>query len=505
MSFWQDIVTNALLGTERKTFAIEQVNGAMGDVLSKLDMTQNEAALLNCAAVVALHNEAGKLPMSTQADTAVCDTDEMPVCSERAAQHLALMLSGEYKEALDEWLTTLASTNKRVRELLLPTLLNYGNANKEHRGNIIPVLGKRGVWLAGQNPAWHYATGENPDEEIWQTGSSEERLNILKLIRKKDAAKALRWISESWKQESHQDRLQFLYVLQTNLSMDDEPFLESALDDKRKEVRSRAAYLLTGLPESRLCKRMIERALLLFTYKQGLRPEFEVILPEECDKAMTRDGIDASSPYSKAGDKLGQKAYLLSQILGAIPIQFWRKHWNVTTREILKLTERNEWNQILDLAWFHATQRFADAEMADALLEVSLTKEKKLFSPLNLINVVTPTRREEILHTVIQFYGANPSVKSTVVGLMNSTSHLWSESLTRTILRHAYKYIKAGDIAWLYSLRSRTFYMAPVAALEEIAKWQLELKDNEKQYLIEYIEAPLNFRREMLAELMQES
>ena len=42
--------------------------------------------------------------------------------------------------------------------------------------------------------------------------------------------------------------------------MDDEPFLESALDDRSREVRQQAADLLTRLPDSRLALRMAERA-----------------------------------------------------------------------------------------------------------------------------------------------------------------------------------------------------------------------------------------------------
>jgi hypothetical protein len=503
MNLWQDIVTNALLGTERKAFAIEQTNGAVGDLLNKIDMAENEAALLNCAAVVVLHNQAGKLPSDPQATIPVaCEMDEMPVCSERAAQHLALMLGDTHREALSEWLRVLASTDKRVKELLLPSLLDHGATDKNDREAILPVLGKRGIWLAAQNPAWNYVTGTNLAEEIWQTGSSEERLNVLKQIRREDAAKALELLSQSWQQESPSDRARFIDVLQINLSMNDEPFLENALDDKRKEVRRAAADLLAKMPESQLCKRMLERALPLLEYKSGLRSRFEVTLPEECDKAMTRDGIDSSSPYSQAGDKLGQKSFLLSQILGTIPIQVWRQKWKITTKDILKLTSKNEWQQVLSLAWFNAAQRFPDEEMAEALLENSLTNKKQLFNSLPLMHVLTPERREEIMLTVIEAYGTQQDARSSIMNLINGADHQWSQNLTRKAVNCVYKYIKAGDRSWVYALRSAVFYMSPVTALEEISKWQLELKEYERKYLFEHIEAPLSFRIEMLAELM---
>jgi hypothetical protein len=502
MNLWQEIVTNALLGTERKAFAIEQTNGAIGDLLTKLDVAENEAALLNCAAVVALYNQAGKLPSDAQVTVLVaCETDEMPVCSERAAQHLALMLGGAHREALSEWLHALASTGRRVRELLLSSLLDYGVGNRDEREAIIFVLGKRGIWLAAQNPAWNYITSTDLAEEIWQTGTPEERLSVLKQVRRKDAAKVLELLSQSWQQESPQDRARFIETLQINLGMNDEPFLENALDDKRKEVRRAAADLLARMPESRLCKRMLERALPLLNYKSGLRSRFEVTLPEECDKAMARDGIDSSSPYSQAGDKLGQKSFVLSQILGNTPIQFWRKHWKITTKDILKLTDKNEWQQVLSLAWFNAAQRFHDEEMATALLENSLGKKKQLFSPVSLMDVLTPNRREEIMLATMQSHGAQQDVKATIMNLISNANHQWSKGLTRSILDCVYTYIKTGDKGWLYGLRTSVFYMSPSSALEEIAKWKFEFEEYEKKYLLEHIEAPLNFRSEMLAEL----
>jgi hypothetical protein len=503
MNLWQDIVTNALLGTERKAFAIEQTNGAIGDLLSKIDVAENEAALLNCAAVVALHNQAGKLPSDAQATTpATCEMDEMPVCSERAAQHLALMLGGTHRQALSEWLSVLASTGKRIKELLLPSLLDHGASNKDYREAILPVLGKRGVWLAGQNPAWNYVTGTNLTEGIWQTGSSEERLNALKQIRRDDAAKALELLSQSWQQESPADRARFIDVLQINLSMNDEPFLENALDDKRKEVRRAAADLLAKMPESQLCKRMLERALPLFGYKSGSKARFEVTLPEDYGKAMTRDGIDSFSPYSQTGDKLGNKAFILSQILGAIPIQVWRQKWGITTKDIVKLTDKNEWQQVLSLAWFNAAQRFPDEEMAAALLENSFAHKKQLFNPVPLMDVLTPDWREEVILTAIQSYGAQQNARSTIMNLISGPHHQWSQHLTRGALNCVYNYIKAEDRSWMYTLGIGVFYMSPVIALEEISKWQLELPAYERKYLLEHIEAPLSFRIEMLAELM---
>src|SRR5262249_7482507 len=154
---------------------------------------------------------------------------------------------------------------KRAPEELLPSLFELGRMRGELRETILPVLGARGRWLAAQNPGWEYAAGKS-DETVWETGSREQRLAFLAGLRKRGAAQARELLASTWAQESPKDRADFLAALENGLSLDDEAFLESALDDRRKEVRRAAADLLARLPESGLCQRMFERARPLLTF-----------------------------------------------------------------------------------------------------------------------------------------------------------------------------------------------------------------------------------------------
>ena len=118
-------------------------------------------------------------------------------------------------------------------------------------------MGKRGYWLAAHNPDWNYVNSEITDK-AWQTGSKEARRSLLQRLREQGADKAREKLQKTWKKESAEERASLLAALEINLSMNDEPFLEAALDYKRKQVRDVAAKLLSKLPESRLCQRMIE-------------------------------------------------------------------------------------------------------------------------------------------------------------------------------------------------------------------------------------------------------
>ena len=100
---WQDILKTAIIGTERNALALPARNDALGNLLATLDANAREASLLSAAATVALYERAGQLPtVEQQSLPAPAALEDAPCCSARAAQHLSLMLSGEFKEVLPE-------------------------------------------------------------------------------------------------------------------------------------------------------------------------------------------------------------------------------------------------------------------------------------------------------------------------------------------------------------------------------------------------------------------
>jgi Family of unknown function (DUF5691) len=296
--------------------------------------------LLSVAGAIALYQQAGKLiPIDKfQRSLKSCDLDDLPVCSPLAGQHLSIMLDGKYSELLPEWLALLASKGKRVPSKYLPELLKLGLLKSSLREAILPILGKRGYWLAAQNPEWSYVGSENT-EIVWETGSLDARKLLLKRLRKQDPYAALSKLQETWKKQRAEERASLLQVLETGLSMNDEPFLETALDDKRKQVRDIAANLLSKLP-SRLCQRMIARVNMQLTFKND---RVEVTLPNDCTQEMIRDGIDQSK-YSSA---LGEKASLLLQMLSFVPPSFWCNSWDATPHQILQAVAGSEWEKML--------------------------------------------------------------------------------------------------------------------------------------------------------------
>ncbi|MFC7649874.1 DUF5691 domain-containing protein [Streptosporangium lutulentum] len=282
---WEDLVSTALVGTDRRPRAGE----AAGEI-----------ELLGRAAVHTLRMRAGTRPVASE-PLSVAAPEEQPAVSRAAGGRLARILGGEQPRLLAEWLEVAAGRGYRLSPHLLPELLDHAVRDRSIRSHLGVLSGNRGRWLAGLNPAWSFlleevtvaATGSETAPEVWELGTSGDRRAHLAALRAADPAGARELLAVTWEKETPDDRAAFLEVLADRLSLDDEPFLEAALDDRRREVRHQAADLLTRLPDSRLASRMAERVARYVTVVDG---RIHVTPPAACDSTMERDGIRAKPP-----------------------------------------------------------------------------------------------------------------------------------------------------------------------------------------------------------------
>ena len=58
---WEQLLSSAVLGVERRAFAPPPAEGALGDLIGQLDASDPERALLAAAATVALFQRTGRL------------------------------------------------------------------------------------------------------------------------------------------------------------------------------------------------------------------------------------------------------------------------------------------------------------------------------------------------------------------------------------------------------------------------------------------------------------
>src|SRR6185503_937299 len=110
-----------------------------------------------------------------------------------------------------------------------------------------------------------------------------QRRTWLRTLRSQDPEAAREALAEVWPTESAATRADFLGLLADGLTLQDEDCLESALDDRSREVRRGAARLLARLPGSKYGERMTERLHSHLVPSQGV---LAVDLPKRLSQSM---------------------------------------------------------------------------------------------------------------------------------------------------------------------------------------------------------------------------
>ncbi|MGW4470305.1 DUF5691 domain-containing protein [Nonomuraea sp. NPDC004354] len=382
---WEELVSAALVGTDRRPYP--------GDLLAD-------------AAAELVRRRAGRLPEPPEGPASVpAPEEDQEQVGAAAAARLARILAGEQPRLLPEWLAVAAATGRRVPPRLLPELLDKGARDRSIRPSLGVLAGRRGRWLAGLNPAWSYLLAE-PTGESWELGGHGDRMAYLGELRARDPAAARRLLEEAWEKETPDDRAEFLTVLGEGLSMADEPFLESVLDDRRREVRQQAADLLTRLPGSRLAARMAERAARCLAVREG---RIVVEPPAACDPGMERDGVRARPPRGT-----GERAWWLQQVVSRAPLRMWDP-------AMLRMTIP-AWDREVRSGWVRATVLQRDPVWARALFA---------WDPLaDLLAVLPPGDQDEVAADFVRRHG----VDGQMIMVLGGASAPWGRGLTHAVL-----------------------------------------------------------------------
>ncbi|MET9485617.1 SWIM zinc finger family protein [Nocardia sp. NPDC006630] len=325
------LVSAALVGTARR--AVDRAGLAVpvaaaaarlgGDPAADLLET---VALQDCFARGGVGTGSVELPGVAEDDA----RSRLPVA---AAARLAELLA-DNSPFLDEWLAVAGKRDFRAPDALASILLERAKGLAAHREPLLRLAGARGRWLAAQHPGWRtLVRAAVEDESVWSHGRTAERRMWLVQLRRRDPAAALAALTGSWGTESGPGKSELLAVLADGLSLADEALLESALDDRRAEVRRTAADLLGRLPDSAFAQRMAERAGAWLTFGRRLRrPELTTTGPGVLDDAARRDGIGDAFGYTaysatayRADGAPDLAAEWLHRVVAATPLRHWER------------------------------------------------------------------------------------------------------------------------------------------------------------------------------------
>ncbi|GGO82404.1 DUF5691 domain-containing protein [Nonomuraea cavernae] len=346
--------------------------------------------------------------------------EEQAAVGRAAAERLATIMAGRHERLLPEWLAEAARGGRRVPPFVLPELLDRGRRDRSIRAHLGVLAGQRGRWLAGRNPAWAYLL-EEPTGETWELGGTADRRAHLRRLRTSDPKAARELLEGTWEQETPQDRMEFVGVLAAGLSMDDEPFLEHALDDRRLEVRQQAANLLTRLPGSALAGRMAARARDCVAITGTT---ITVDAPKACDRAMERDGIRPKPPRGT-----GERAWWLQQVIARAPLASWE-----LPPDTLLAMRIPEWDAEMKAGWMRAAVLQRDPEWARAMFA---------WDPIaDLLEALGPEEQQRLAADFVKRH----DLDSQLIMVLGGVSPHWREGLATAVLRKILKV--AGTQPW---------------------------------------------------------
>ncbi|WP_156723055.1 DUF5691 domain-containing protein [Streptomyces apocyni] len=459
---WEELVTSALLGTERRTPPVA-VPGK-----------DAPSALLDAAAAHTVRRRAGLCAAPAAAPPALATPDARPVLPTAARNRLAMLLTGrpggggggrrgaapDLTELLPQWLALANEHGYAAPPEALPALLDAARARTDLRPQALAFAGPRALWLARLNADWKFALRATPGgaelpapeetaevQRLWEEGLFAERVALLSAVRAHDAATARDLLATTWTTERAEDRLMFLDSLRVGLGDADEPFLEQALTDRSRNVRATAAELLSALPGSALAARMAARAATCVALDRT-DGKLVVEAPHECDAAMERDGVTPNPPSGR-----GRRAWWLGQVVEATPLASWSARLGDRTPEqMVALPVADDWQSELHGAWCRAAVRQQDAPWSRALLgtpaapgasgpgAVSLAERAKLLAAL------PADERADWVAGFIAAHGLSEAFQ-----LLGGCAVPWSQPLGHAVVDALNIARDAGSYPWSFS------------------------------------------------------
>lgn len=504
---WKELTSVALLGTGRQNTAVAPVNGMhpLSEGLALAEKIDSpERRLLHQAALLMAYQRAGQLATQAYMPDPVPSAEETQApISPRAAMQLRSISEGDavLREVIDEWLTLTVRRNERVSEELIPALLDMGRQHIRLRKDIVRVIGQRGVWLAAQNPDWGYAsTAQNAEGLVGQWESSPSaaaRQIFFAQLRECEPRQARLLLEQTWKTESAEQRYRFVDSLATNLSLEDEPFLESALDDRSREVALASVGLLSRLPGSRLVQRMIARVNPILQRKGR---QLQITLPKTFDPAWRRDGIEETP--SEKRKKGGERGYWVEQMLSLIPTQYWQQMWQVNADALMKMVQANDYRDLLSVALQMSAQRSLDFDLLMALLP-SLSVESVAYKDALL--ALPADRVDAFALRILSERGATLERGSAALEALKAHRHPWNKATTEQFLAVLKRDVERDRAQFnpfweaRSALRPFALYMDPSVAdqVEHIDKRASEVSIAYWTSALTEMQMVLRFRREL--------
>ncbi|WP_310485759.1 DUF5691 domain-containing protein [Chamaesiphon sp. VAR_48_metabat_403] len=506
MNAWETLVASALVGTIRQEPTIDLTHPALRDYSERLTSQSATLRILSAAGLLATYESVGNSPASATAPLLTpAAADTLTRCSPSTTRYLSEILNdSKYEPILPELLRLLAKSGQTVPPDFLPLLLDLGKRERDLRSAILPILGDRGQWLANQNSKWKYAIDRSnlaPDpielQEIWLTGTRAERSAALTKWRQFQPIESCLAVAASWKQDKADDRLAWLEVLQTKLSLADEEFLEIALFDRNESVRLVAVHLLNQLP-SKYRQRLTKLADKCLTIEEnGNNYKIEINYPKAGNKEWQDAGINdkISRGNNQNEGNISDEEWRFLQVISATDLNIWSGNIDLLVKTAVNLN--------LSFALLRGWTKAACYQKRTDWIKVLLIQANL---GINSVRQLLQSLSKDMLDLETEFFSriliADDFINNihTSLEIMMSHNQEWSPEISSLVIRQFHKYIHKRSLSSNIYYREQNLsdllgQYLDVSVLPELQQRQagLSLENFSYNNCIELLE----FRRDM--------
>lgn len=516
---WESLVGTALLGTSRKPVDVAGLPPAVAAVAQASAETEPAARLLNAAAALAIYRRAGAGASVARPENAPAtpEPEAGRPLSAPAAGRLADLLRGVGTNTagmLQIWLQAAGSAGFHAPPEHLAALLDLAVSNSKLAPGVSGVLGSRGRWLARHRNDWRVMLesiepvqvsdpadggyGSNPAADpAWTHGTPAQRHAWFTALRRQDPAAARTVLTElDWPREDGPSRVAYICALAIGLAPDDEPLLERARADRRKDVRAAALGLLAQLPGSAYQQLLIGRARgCLRIERVRMHRRLIVTLPEPLP-----DGVAFAVPkWLRDHPQTGPGAVLLWYLISIVPLEIWEQSLGASPHDLVGLPVSDNLAYILHNGWDDAAIRQKNADWAMALMGA---RDPAYIGSLLL--ALPPERRQAVVTTALgRAHGPGLSATS-VESILRNCAPPWSPDLNSALLSWLARESQHNEIWGAFPLLARFGESLPSDTATEAAIRALARRHpaNSSWYpALAEVADTLRYRRQMLEEL----
>jgi hypothetical protein len=284
----------------------------------------------------------------------------------------------------DYLLDTCNQHNRIVPGEMVPLLLDKAAGNKKKAPLLLNICGETGKWLCSLNEKWTPLLTKEAGEDVWETGTLDQRKIFLKNLRKTNPAEAIVLLNAVIKSEPAEVRAGFIEILEEDLSLQDEDFLVSMLTDKSQKVKQTVYFLLKKLVGSQ-----INRLYLGYVLKAMRIQEERYMLVAKKKVMVITEGVEPDQEVFLTGmEKISQEKGMNDQVFWlAQALEFTHpptlaRELNMDEMDLLKLITQHAAHAVLMPYLVRAAIHFKHGPWAEKLLEMEGIHHLELFEVL---------------------------------------------------------------------------------------------------------------------------